>query len=89
MFTELVSAAGIFHRSPSGGIWNDDIKRKSISQGNLGVKHPNCLGGTQSKLVEYRLGPLLDIGANATMDCGSFHAITMLHLQHGVNLFGF
>jgi len=87
VFVEIVSAAGIFHRTLSDRIRNLDFKRKTIPKGNLGVKHPNCFSGTQAKLVKYRLGTFLDIRIDSTVDCGSFHAINMLRLQHAVNIF--
>ncbi len=87
MFPELVSPAGIFHRTLSHRIRNLNFKRKTLPKGNLGVKHPNCFSGTQAKLVQYSLGTFLDIRIDSTVDCGSFHAINMLRLQHAVNIF--
>ena len=85
MLAEIVSASGIFHGTLSNRIRNLNFKRKTVPKGNLGIEHPNRLSGTQSKLVQYSLGALLDIGIDSAVDCGSFHGVNML--QHGVNIF--
>jgi len=65
----------IFESVACGGIRKFNLKRKAISEGNLGVENADGLRRAQAEPKQNTLRPFLDFRVNSTVDGGSFHHI--------------